>query len=106
MREVRAAAWEAAVRGPPRTPPPPPRTTAAWPVPAGGRIGDAFPVVVTSYEILLADIKFMAKYQWKYIVVDEVGTHVYILGWVGRCVFVYGCGRGRPHVCGIPHMCV
>ena len=26
-----------------------------------------------SYEILLSDIKFMAKYQWKYIVVDEVG---------------------------------
>lgn len=40
-------------------------------MPTGGRIGDAFPVVVTSYEILLADIKFMAKYQWKYIVVDE-----------------------------------
>jgi hypothetical protein len=29
-------------------------------------------VVVTSYEILLADIKAMAKYHWKYIVVDEV----------------------------------
>ncbi len=29
-------------------------------------------MVVTSYEILLSDIKFMAKYQWKYIVVDEV----------------------------------
>ena len=30
-----------------------------------------FPVVITSYEIVLADIKFLQKYQWKYIVVDE-----------------------------------
>lgn len=35
-------------------------------------IDSKFPVVVTSYEILLADVKFMAKYHWKYIVVDEV----------------------------------
>ena len=41
-------------------------------MPTGGRIDAKFPVIVTSYEILLADIKFMAKYQWKYIVVDEV----------------------------------
>lgn len=34
-------------------------------------IDDKFPVIVTSYEILLADIKFMLKYHWKYIVVDE-----------------------------------
>lgn len=37
-----------------------------------GRVDGNFPVVVTSYEILLSDIKFMAKYHWKYIVVDEV----------------------------------
>jgi hypothetical protein len=36
------------------TPPPPPPATAP-----GGRVDDKFPVVVTSYEILLADIKFM-----------------------------------------------
>lgn len=29
-----------------------------------------------SYEILLSDIKFMAKYQWKYIVVDEVRSNL------------------------------
>jgi ATP-dependent DNA helicase len=32
---------------------------------------DAFPVVVTSYEIAIADIKFLAKHHWKYVVVDE-----------------------------------
>ena len=37
-----------------------------------GRIDDKFPVVVTSYEILLADVKALGRYQWKYIVVDEV----------------------------------
>ncbi|KAL4451633.1 hypothetical protein ABPG75_007295 [Micractinium tetrahymenae] len=44
-------------------------------MPTGGRIDGKFPVVVTSYEILLADIKAMAKYQWKYIVVDEASGH-------------------------------
>lgn len=26
---------------------------------------------MTSYEIVMADAKFMAKYGWKYIIVDE-----------------------------------
>lgn len=30
-----------------------------------------FPVVVTSYEICMNDRKFLANYQWKYIIVDE-----------------------------------
>ena len=30
-----------------------------------------FPVVCTSYEIVMADRKFLQRYQWKYIVVDE-----------------------------------
>ncbi|KAI5291279.1 hypothetical protein KEM52_000213 [Ascosphaera acerosa] len=30
-----------------------------------------FPVVCTSYEICMNDKKFLAKYQWKYIIVDE-----------------------------------
>ncbi|OJD16416.1 hypothetical protein AJ78_03403 [Emergomyces pasteurianus Ep9510] len=30
-----------------------------------------FPVVCTSYEICMNDRKFLAKYQWKYIIVDE-----------------------------------
>ena len=30
-----------------------------------------FPVVVTSYEIVIADVKFLQRYNWKYIVVDE-----------------------------------
>jgi SNF2 family DNA or RNA helicase len=37
-------------------------------------VDEHFPVVITSYEILLADIKFMAKHTWKYIVVDEAST--------------------------------
>jgi ATP-dependent DNA helicase len=30
-----------------------------------------FPVVVTSYEIVIADVKHLQRYQWKYIIVDE-----------------------------------
>lgn len=30
-----------------------------------------FPVVVTSYEICMNDRKFLANYQWRYIIVDE-----------------------------------
>ncbi|KAI5285876.1 hypothetical protein KEM54_000227 [Ascosphaera aggregata] len=30
-----------------------------------------FPVVCTSYEICMNDRKFLSKYQWKYIIVDE-----------------------------------
>ena len=30
-----------------------------------------FPVVVTSYEICMNDKKFLANYQWRYIIVDE-----------------------------------
>lgn len=32
---------------------------------------DGFPVVVTSYEICMNDKKFLANYQWRYIIVDE-----------------------------------
>ncbi len=28
-------------------------------------------MVVTSYEIVIADVKFLQRYTWKYIVVDE-----------------------------------
>ena len=38
---------------------------------AGNVIKPSFPVVVTSYEIVIADVKFLQKYKWKYIVVDE-----------------------------------
>ena len=34
-------------------------------------IDEKFPVIVTSYEITIADIKFLAKYSWKYVIVDE-----------------------------------
>ena len=30
-----------------------------------------FPIVITSYEICMNDKKFLANYQWKYIIVDE-----------------------------------
>ncbi len=30
-----------------------------------------FPVVVTSYEIVMADLKFLQQFGWKYIIVDE-----------------------------------
>lgn len=35
------------------------------------KVDAKFPVVVTSYEIVIADIKFLAKHHWKYVVVDE-----------------------------------
>ncbi|WOL16984.1 ATP-dependent DNA helicase DDM1 [Canna indica] len=33
--------------------------------------GPKFPLIVTSYEIALHDARFLAKYKWKYVVVDE-----------------------------------
>lgn len=35
------------------------------------KVTDKFPVIVTSYEIVLADIKFMQKLKWNYLIVDE-----------------------------------
>ncbi|KAK4515509.1 uncharacterized protein ATC70_010459 [Mucor velutinosus] len=32
---------------------------------------DAFPVIITSYEIVMNDRKVLQKYNWKYIVIDE-----------------------------------
>ena len=37
----------------------------------GGKVGENFPVICTSYEIVIADSKFLQKYKFKYIVVDE-----------------------------------
>ena len=36
-----------------------------------GKVGSKFPVIITSYEIVMADVKFLQKYHFKYIVVDE-----------------------------------
>ncbi|KAF9175630.1 hypothetical protein BGX21_006970 [Mortierella sp. AD011] len=30
-----------------------------------------FPIIVTSYEIVIRDRKYLSRYQWKYIIVDE-----------------------------------
>lgn len=38
---------------------------------AGSAGSATFPVLVTSYEIVIADSKHLARYQWKYIIVDE-----------------------------------
>ncbi|KAG0372653.1 hypothetical protein BGX24_012763 [Mortierella sp. AD032] len=35
------------------------------------KLDTTFPVVVTSYEIIIRDRKYLSKYQWKYIIVDE-----------------------------------
>jgi hypothetical protein len=37
----------------------------------GGRVAEDFPVLVTSYEIVIADAKFLQKMKFQYIVVDE-----------------------------------
>ncbi|KAH9314573.1 hypothetical protein KI387_023200 [Taxus chinensis] len=34
-------------------------------------VGPDFPVIVTSYEVAMNDIKALARYKWKYLVVDE-----------------------------------
>lgn len=36
-----------------------------------GKVDESFPVVVTSYEIVMNDRKFLQRYLWKYIIVDE-----------------------------------
>ena len=40
-------------------------------------IGSDFPIIITSYEMAMSDAKFLAHYNWKYVVVDEVikNTH-------------------------------
>ncbi|KAG0301848.1 hypothetical protein BGZ98_008006 [Dissophora globulifera] len=35
------------------------------------KLDSKFPIVVTSYEIVVRDRKFLSRYQWKYIIVDE-----------------------------------
>lgn len=35
-------------------------------------IGKKFPIVITSYEIVMNDAKYLRHYNWKYLVVDEV----------------------------------
>mmetsp|Transcript_16682 Transcript_16682/g.36078 ORF Transcript_16682/g.36078 Transcript_16682/m.36078 type:complete len:748 (+) Transcript_16682:1282-3525(+) len=37
----------------------------------GGVIPHEFPAIITSYEIVIADVKFLQRYNFKYIVVDE-----------------------------------
>ena len=32
---------------------------------------EAFPIVVTSYEIIMNDRQFLARIQWKFIIIDE-----------------------------------
>lgn len=41
------------------------------PTHAGKKVTASFPTVVTSFEILMRDSKALARYNWKYIVVDE-----------------------------------
>jgi ATP-dependent DNA helicase len=34
-------------------------------------VPNTFPVIITSYEIVMADVKFLQRYSFKYVVVDE-----------------------------------
>eukprot|EP00798_Chlamydomonas_sp_ICE-L_P024975 gene24975-10636_t len=38
---------------------------------AHGKVPEGFPVIVTSFEIVIADAKFLQQYKFKYMVVDE-----------------------------------
>ena len=40
-------------------------------IPRSQAVDESFPVICTSYEIVIADRKFLQKYHFKYIVVDE-----------------------------------
>lgn len=43
-------------------------------------IGPNFPIIVTSYEVAMADARrFLRHYKWKYLVVDEVSRLVRLL---------------------------
>jgi len=53
-----------------------------------GPVDASFPVYVTSYEIAIADIKFLQKMHWKYVVVDEGHRYVSVDGVVGGPVGV------------------
>ena len=39
---------------------------------------ESFPVIITSYEVAMNDRRFLAKYKWKYIIVDEVKLHTLV----------------------------
>ncbi|KAF7002559.1 LOW QUALITY PROTEIN: hypothetical protein CFC21_018039 [Triticum aestivum] len=34
-------------------------------------VGPDFPIIITSYEMAMSDAKYLARYKWKYVVVDE-----------------------------------
>jgi hypothetical protein len=36
------------------------------------KIGPDFPIIITSFEMAMYDAKYLASYEWKYVVVDEV----------------------------------
>ena len=55
------------------------------------RVDASFPVYVTSYEIAIADIKFLQKVHWKYVVVDE-GHRYGCVDCVGGCASVVAGG--------------
>lgn len=46
---------------------------------------ESFPVIITSFEVAMNDRRFLAKYKWKYIIVDEVSgllTEVGLINWI------------------------
>jgi ATP-dependent DNA helicase len=44
---------------------------AGAPSSGGTAVSSSFPVVVTSFEIVMADSRFLGRYRWKYVIVDE-----------------------------------
>lgn len=55
---------------------------------------ESFPVIITSFEVAMNDRRFLAKYKWKYIIVDEVRCIVgllfegELLNWAFSCFFI------------------
>jgi ATP-dependent DNA helicase len=61
--------WRVPIGNPYKAPPPPSSTSSSSDI---FRVSpDSYPVVITSYEIVMSDKKFLQHMPWKYIVVDE-----------------------------------
>lgn len=69
----------------------------------GGSVGPGWPVIVTSFEVVLNDRKKFQKRTWKYLVVDEVGATCRLLHPIFPSVFrrclLCTCSSTRQALC-------
>ena len=53
--------------------------------------GPDFPIIVTSFEVAMLDARFLAHYQWKYVVVDEVTEKIDAIYYCSFMAFFLFC---------------